>query len=79
MPTNKGDEAMNVLDRRRNTKMHFMQNKFNLLIEESEGYSKLITEIAEHLQQESSKEILQRRIFELIGQFKLDPNRYAIV
>lgn len=99
-------------ERRRKTKNYFVQNKFNLLMEESEGFAKLMTEIAEHLQQRKirgegerkeedekkgdgqhlmdtdsedakdsevqSPKLLQTKIFRLIGQFKLDPNRYTI-
>ena len=50
LPKTKDIDPISMLVRRRKTKIHFVQNKFNLLIEESEGYSKLITELAEHLQ-----------------------------
>ena len=95
LPKAKADAgAITLQDRRRKTRMYFVQNKFNLLIEETEGFAKLMTEIAEHLQQRQrereppikgealqsaqSPQLLQTKIFRLIGQFKLDPNRYAV-
>ena len=153
LPRTKDIDPISTLDRRRKTKMYYVQNKFNLLIEETEGYSKLVTELAEHLQSNQYKKSLysyynhnyiangyghgmeidedddikmmngyssintndtntntntntnnhnnnnnnnkseddsdengknsqhlqlENKIFELIGQFKLDPNRYAI-
>ncbi|ELU01724.1 hypothetical protein CAPTEDRAFT_200906, partial [Capitella teleta] len=56
------------------TKLYYKQQKFNLLREESEGYSKLITE----LNQDPSllhKEKVLENIMSLIGCFNLDPNR----
>lgn len=50
----------------------FKQTKFNLLREESEGYSKLLAEL---LSTSSDNVFLWTRITQLIGQFNLDPNR----
>ena len=58
LPPTKDIDPISTLDRRRRTKMHFVQNKFNLLIEETEGYSKLIAELAEHLQSNEYKKSL---------------------
>ena len=57
-PKTKDIDPISTLDRRRKTKMYYVQNKFNLLIEETEGYSKLITELAEHLQSNQYKQSL---------------------
>ncbi|CAD6188020.1 unnamed protein product [Caenorhabditis auriculariae] len=62
---------------RTKTRLYFKQAKFNLLREESEGYSKLITELMEvngndPLQMSG---IIKTRVLCLIGQFNLDPSR----
>lgn len=54
-----------------NTSLLYKQQKYNLLQEESEGYSKLVQGI---LHQKISK---ASEIYELIGYFDLDPNRVA--
>ena len=59
------------------TQLMFTQKKFNLLREESEGYSKLIAELCQGksgITPESAPIIFQR-IQALIGYFDLDPNR----
>ncbi|VDK68981.1 unnamed protein product [Litomosoides sigmodontis] len=55
------------------TRLFFKQVKFNLLREESEGYAKLITELLDNPSLTVSKAL--SRIYHLIGQFNLDPNR----
>uniref|UniRef100_A0A1I7U919 THO complex subunit 2 n=1 Tax=Caenorhabditis tropicalis TaxID=1561998 RepID=A0A1I7U919_9PELO len=60
------------------TKVYFKQAKYNLFREESEGYSKLITELMEASESspnEDHPKIIKTRILSLIGQFNLDPNR----
>eukprot|EP00242_Pyramimonas_sp_CCMP2087_P000427 CAMPEP_0198227194 /NCGR_PEP_ID=MMETSP1445-20131203/108291_1 /TAXON_ID=36898 /ORGANISM="Pyramimonas sp., Strain CCMP2087" /LENGTH=151 /DNA_ID=CAMNT_0043907187 /DNA_START=3 /DNA_END=455 /DNA_ORIENTATION=+ len=61
-----------------NTKMLYVQNKFNLLREESEGYSKVITTLnrfgKDAITEESAKAEICT-IQSLIGFFDLDPNR----
>lgn len=54
------------------TKMFFEQEKFNLLREESEGFSKLIYLL---FQTNFSAVELEEQLFTLIGYFDLDPNR----
>lgn len=55
------------------TRLFYKQQKFNLFREESEGYSKLITELTqdENLDVDYMIEVVQS----LIGCFNLDPNR----
>ncbi|VDO36731.1 unnamed protein product [Onchocerca flexuosa] len=55
------------------TRLFFKQVKFNLLREESEGYAKLITELLDNPSLTVSKALT--RLYHLIGQFNLDPNR----
>ncbi|EGT50979.1 CBN-THOC-2 protein [Caenorhabditis brenneri] len=60
------------------TKIYFKQAKFNLFREESEGYSKLITELMEASESSPHSDhpkIVKNRVLSLIGQFNLDPNR----
>ncbi|PIC42051.1 hypothetical protein B9Z55_009252 [Caenorhabditis nigoni] len=61
------------------TKLYFKQAKFNLFREESEGYSKLITELMESSENCSAHDdfakVIKHRVLSLIGQFNLDPNR----
>ena len=64
-----------------NTKKIFRQDRFNMIREESEGYSKLITLLSPTLYRkvtlEDSQKDKKRRtsmIFSLIGYFNLDPN-----
>lgn len=56
--------------RKLNTEMHYRQQKFNLLHEESEGYAKVLTLLFGDLQDVTPSE-LQR----YMGAFELDPNR----
>lgn len=63
-----------------NTQMLYKQQKYNLLREESEGYSKIITVVQEaclktKIQTESEMVSLLDTIQSLIGYFDLDPNR----
>ena len=61
-----------------NTRLVYTQQKFNLLREESEGYAKLITELAALGDRDSTPEAIAsatRSIQSLIGYFDLDPNR----
>ncbi|VDO23544.1 unnamed protein product [Brugia timori] len=55
------------------TRLFFKQVKFNLLREESEGYAKLIAELLDNPSLSVSKAL--SRLYHLIGQFNLDPNR----
>ncbi|BHF61082.1 THO complex subunit 2 [Sparganum proliferum] len=57
---------------RTKTRLFFKQQKFNLLREESEGYSKLIVELSQPM---GSMEQCITHIRSLIGYFDLDPNR----
>ena len=69
---------------RQNTKLLYTQQKYNLFREESEGYSKLITELAElpaaaneTTSTRGSRDVSEvvSNIQSLIGYFDLDPNR----
>ena len=51
-----------------NTKIKYKQEKYNLLREQSEGFSKLVTVL-------SQPELKPDDVRSLIGRFKLDPNR----
>ena len=51
-----------------NTRIKYKQEKYNLLREQSEGFSKLITVL-------SQNELKADDVRSLIGRFKLDPNR----
>ena len=56
----------------------YRQQKFNLLREESEGFSKLFTELSTFFQLSStqvSAALMQRKVWSFIGFFDLDPNR----
>ncbi|EJT97719.1 hypothetical protein DACRYDRAFT_72082, partial [Dacryopinax primogenitus] len=55
------------------TSLFYKQTKFNLLREESEGYSKLIVELLSHHDQPAS--YTWHRMISLIGFFDLDPHR----
>jgi len=59
---------------RTRTSIHFTQKKFNLLREESEGYSKLAAELNQELQSATVGVVFQN-VQSLIGYFDLDPNR----
>lgn len=80
------DEKCDVLRKRimkLNTALVYKQQKYNLLREELEGYSKLVTVLCKmpHMEQLFSVEgdgeaaSYIRNILSLIGQFELDPNR----
>jgi len=58
-----------------NTKMIYEQQKFNLLREESEGFSKLIFLLFETKFTKKNIKNYIDKIFSLIGFFDLDPNR----
>ncbi len=73
-----------------NTRMFYVQEKYNLLCEESEGFAKVVValyQFAAHSEGEgegedgsgggnaTALEILKRHVEALIGQFLLDPNR----
>lgn len=69
---------------RANTRKLYVQQKFNLLHEDAEGYSKLFTELynAPHSSNAYSKtaqhkqgDALANRVTSLIGHFNIDPNR----
>lgn len=57
------------------TKLYYKQQKFNLLREESEGYSKLITELNQDFPENMTHLTVLQNIKSLIGCFNLDPNR----
>ncbi|KAJ8298480.1 hypothetical protein KUTeg_025011 [Tegillarca granosa] len=57
------------------TKLYYKQQKFNLLREESEGYSKLISELNQELTEKVTHHQVVEHIKSLIGCFDLDPNR----
>ncbi|CAL1526810.1 unnamed protein product [Lymnaea stagnalis] len=57
------------------TRLYYKQQKFNLLREESEGYSKLVTELNPDFGLKNSWEQALQNIKSLIGCFDLDPNR----
>lgn len=58
--------------KRINTQRYYTQQKFNLIREENEGYSKLLTFLH---QPKLDKEHLLSVISSMIGLFSLDPNR----
>lgn len=66
-------KAINTKFVRLKTRLFYKQQKFNLLREESEGYSKLITELSQD--NEFEIDYMLRVIRSLIGCFNLDPNR----
>ena len=55
-----------------NTQFHYKQQKYNLLQEESEGYSKVLNFF---ITQDSIHEQNRSKLLKLIGRFELDPNR----
>lgn len=57
------------------TKLYYKQQKFNLLREESEGYSKLVTELNQDFPDTTTHSAILQNIKSLIGCFNLDPNR----
>ncbi|XP_048243407.1 THO complex subunit 2-like [Haliotis rufescens] len=57
------------------TKLYYKQQKFNLLREESEGYSKLVTELNQEVPTNVTYQQVLENIKSLIGCFDLDPNR----
>jgi THO complex subunit 2 len=57
------------------THCSYKQQKFNLLREESEGYSKLITELTIDRTTPNSSDAVLEIVKSLIGRFSLDPNR----
>ncbi|XP_025088766.1 THO complex subunit 2-like isoform X1 [Pomacea canaliculata] len=57
------------------TRLYYKQQKFNLLREESEGYSKLIVELNQEITDHVTPESVLQHIKSLIGCFDLDPNR----
>ncbi|XP_060572351.1 THO complex subunit 2-like isoform X2 [Ruditapes philippinarum] len=57
------------------TRLYYKQQKFNLLREESEGYSKLVTELNQEITEKLTPEVVLQNIKSLIGCFNLDPNR----
>ncbi|KAG0017608.1 THO complex subunit 2 [Entomortierella chlamydospora] len=69
-----------------NTAQLYKQHKYNLLQEESEGYSKLITELAsgtadcdDDMQIVSRASTVLDNVISLIGYFDLDPNRVLAI
>jgi hypothetical protein len=63
------------LTRYKTTKL-YMQKKFNLFREESEGFSKLIVALSQHVDSNcAASGSLYQQVSSLIGVFDLDPNR----
>ncbi|ODQ65625.1 hypothetical protein NADFUDRAFT_58122, partial [Nadsonia fulvescens var. elongata DSM 6958] len=62
---------------RTNTNLLYKQKRFNLLREETEGYSKLFVELVDqtHSSSNSTPDSLSATVESLIGFFDLDPNR----
>ena len=58
-----------------NTKLIYELNKFNLLREENEGFSRVITELTQSNIDDSNVHSVIENIFSLIGFFRVDPNR----
>ncbi|ESO98124.1 hypothetical protein LOTGIDRAFT_174338 [Lottia gigantea] len=57
------------------TRLYYKQQKFNLLREESEGYSKLVAELNQEITDKITYTQVLENIKSLIGCFDLDPNR----
>ena len=57
------------------TRLYFKQEKFNILREETEGYSKLITILSSLPAPPSDPSEHVKQVFSAVGQFDLDPNR----
>ena len=57
------------------TMTFFEQQKFNLLREENEGFSKLIVELNQVNIGSSNIEVVTKNIQKLVGYFSIDPNR----
>jgi THO complex subunit 2 len=57
------------------TKLFYKQQKFNLFREESEGYSKLVSELGHERRPVEAVPAILDNIRSLIGRFNLDPNR----
>ncbi|KAK6168365.1 hypothetical protein SNE40_020916 [Patella caerulea] len=57
------------------TRLYYKQQKFNLLREESEGYSKLVSELNQEITEKVTPVQVLENIKSLIGCFDLDPNR----
>ncbi|XP_052792425.1 THO complex subunit 2-like isoform X2 [Mya arenaria] len=57
------------------TRLYYKQQKFNLLREESEGYSKLVAELNQEITYKITPAVMLQNIKSLIGCFNLDPNR----
>ena len=60
--------------KQKNTALYYLQARFNLLKEESEGFSKLITEL-NMVEELGDVNLSLDHIRSLIGKFNLDPNR----
>jgi THO complex subunit 2 len=65
-------DAFSKRIRKFNTEINFRQTKYNLMQEESQGYSKLLTLL---YQNDMSASVTPERLNELMGAFELDPNR----
>ena len=58
-----------------NTQVHYKQQRYNLLQEESEGYSKVLSFLVSGCRRDEDPNRQRRRLRQLIGVFELDPNR----
>ena len=58
-----------------NTQVHYKQQKYNLLQEESEGYSKVLNFFVSGCYHDGDLDCQRKRLRQLIGVFELDPNR----
>ena len=58
-----------------NTQLHYKQQKYNLLQEESEGYSKIIQFLMEANASQCDADTRRTKLLSTIGTFELDPSR----
>ena len=69
------EKPIHALLVKKRTARYYLQTKFNLLAEESEGFSKVIVELQQASIGGSNRHVTAHRIKSLIGFFHLDPNR----
>lgn len=71
----KDEEGHNKRVIKANTSLVYKQQKYNLLREEPEGYSKLVVLLESHCHTISDLEYCLSQMLSIIGHFELDPNR----
>ncbi|RYG68355.1 hypothetical protein EON64_05365 [archaeon] len=71
----KDEEGHNKRVIKANTSLVYKQQKYNLLREELEGYSKLVVLLENHCHAVSDLEFCLSQTLSIIGHFELDPNR----